>query len=532
MWLFCADSILAQKIAPICEELSLSGSFAEIRRAHFHAGVDFRTGGAIGKRVVAVDDGYVSRVSVSPVGYGKAIYLNHPDGTTSVYAHLESFETELANAVYARQYAESSFAVDFMPADTIRYKKGEVIALSGNSGSSGGPHLHFEIRDTQSEVVMNSAHHIKVNDNLAPEIKGLYLYEVDMHGVERRRGAFALERSGNQYARAAVKVASGVIGVGLDIVDKMEGSPAKLGVYSLQVYADDILVSSYVADSITFAQNRYVNVVGDYEAYNSSSKTLYRTFGSCWNSVYGCSAEFDGYIGVERDSTVAVRVECADFNGNSSVLNFEIVGDVVRESRYEGVVWYSNENNEVRAGECRVVVPQGAMIRNLPVRPEKRFDSESGDVCFVLAESEEPLIAGAKVLLLGNYDKRAVVCTIGKKGIKRPLKSRWYVDSLVATTYVLGKYGVLVDTVAPSVRYRGVWRKGLSYYIADTHTSIGEISVFVNGEWTLYEYDAKNGAVIVNPKESSFVKGENMIEVRAVDAVGNDSTLMTIYNKV
>lgn len=523
---------VAQKLPPVNCELSLSGSFAEIRKAHFHAGVDFRTGGVIGKQVIAVDDGYVSRVVVSPVGYGKAIYLNHPDGTTSVYAHLERFDARISEVVRTRQYQESSFAVDFMPEDTIYYSQGDVIALSGNSGSSGGPHLHFEIRDTKSEVVRNSAHYIKVSDGIAPDIRGLYIYELDIYGAERRRGAFSLTKDGNHYTRPRLSVPAGLFGVGVDVVDRMEGSTAKLGLYRLEVYADGNLISSYVADSITFEQNKCVNVVGDYEAYTNGRKTLYKTFGSHWNSVYGCSAEFDGYVGVEQDSIVEVKVVCSDYNGNVSTLEFDVLGEASKMVEYDGVLWHAEEDNMVRIGNCVLSVGKGSLIRNVPVSPKFSFNEEQQSVIYTFVTQEEPLLVNGRVVVLGAYDKRTVVCTVDKKGVRRPLKSEWYEDSIVALTSTLGRYGVMVDTVPPAVRYRGVWRKGLSFYVADTHMSVQDISVFVNGVWTLYDYDAKSGTVIVVPDEPSFIKGENRIEVRAMDVVGNDSTLLTIYNKV
>ncbi len=517
------SSVFAQKIAPIEGELSLSGSFAEIRSAHFHGGVDFRTGGVVGKPILAIDDGYVSRVSVSPTGYGKAIYLNHPDGTTSVYAHLDRFDSRITQIVRKEQYAQRSFKVDFSPTDTIRFNKGEVIALSGNSGSSGGPHLHFEIRDTKSGLDINAAHYIKVNDNIAPEVKGIYLYQVDMFGHEERLGKYGVVKSGNRYSSKDLTVRAGLFGVGLHVVDRMEGSTGKLGLYLMKVYADEQLVSSYVADTISFDQNRHVNVVGDYEAY-LRNETVYRTFGSQWNSVYGCSSEFDGYLGVEQDSVVNVRVEMSDYNGNSSCLTFRVKGGAFRQSSYNGVLWHSDEDNYARIGCCKLTLDEASLIRNVEVNPKVIQDTVRNIEIYRFLDKEEPLLKPARVMMMGEFDARSVVCRVGWKNSLRPIVSERSEKGLVFAPTILGAYCVVADTVQPKIVYRGVNATCVNFRVADALSGVDKIEVLVNGEWTLYEYDTKYSALYIYRDEPAFVAGEDRIEVKVVDVVGNIAT--------
>lgn len=526
--LFCVAcwsvfSAAAQKIAPIDGELSLSGSFAEIRSAHFHGGVDFRTGGVIGKPIRAVDDGYVSRVAVSPTGYGKAIYLTHPDGTMSVYAHLDSFDPLVAKIVRAEQYAQRSFKVDFVPVDTISFRKGEVIALSGNSGSSGGPHLHFEIRDAQNNLDINGAHYIKVKDRIAPEVKGFYLYQVDMFGHEERLGKFPVMRNGNSYSARDVKIKSGLFGLGIHVVDRMEGSTGKLGLYSMKVYAEEELVSSYVADTISFEQNRHVNVVGDYEAY-LRNETVYRTFGLHWNSVYGCSSEFEGYMGVEQDSVVNIRVEFADFNGNSSELSFRVKGTVPAKPKYDGLLWYVEEDNFARVGCCTVDLDEASLVRNVVVEPKLIQDSVRGVDIYRFVKHEEPLLKPAKITLKGQFHEKSVVCRVNWKNRLRVMSSERVEGGLVAYPTTLGSYCVVLDTVAPKLLYRGVNAKRVSFSLSDALSGVDQIEVLVNGEWTLYDYDAKYGALRIYRDEPTFVDGKDKIDVKVVDVVGNIAT--------
>lgn len=510
----------AQKIAPVDGVLSLSGSFAEIRSAHFHGGVDFRTGGVIGKPIKAVDDGYVGRVSVSPTGYGKAIYLVHPDGTMSVYAHLDRFESSLQKAVYNEQYRVKQFAVDFMPQDTIFYAKGNVIGLSGNSGSSGGPHLHFEIRDAATNLDLNSSHYIKVHDKIAPEIRGLYLYSVDMSGNESRSKKYSLIRNGNSYTINELRVPEGVFGVGLHVVDRMEGSTGKLGLYEMKLYADDNLVSRYIADTIDLEKGRFVNILGDYEAY-SRKETVYRTFGAHWNSVIGCSAEFDGYMGVEQDSVVRVRVELTDYNGNKSHLAFNVRGGMKRKASPNGVIWHIDEYNYARVEECSLSLEAGSLIRSVPVAPKVIVDTLKDRVNYRFVSSEEPLLEPVRVTMRGEYTPKHVLCVVTDKGKVKPLKTEWYKDSLVAKSTILASYCVMQDTVAPKIDYRGKAGGRLLFMIADKHTGLSEMSVSVNGEWTLYDFDAKRNALRVELTEPTFGGGVDTVKVQIKDVVGN-----------
>ena len=520
-------TVCAQKIAPIQGVLSLSGSFAELRSAHFHGGVDFRTGGVIGKPVCVVDDGYVSRVSVSPTGYGKALYVNHPDGTMSVYAHLDSFDATVAELVREEQYKQRSFNVDFVPSDTIWYEKGQVVAKSGNTGSSGGPHLHFEIRDIKTNILLNPSHFVGVPDKIAPEIKGVYLYGVNMSGVERCSKKYSVQKYGNNYTAGALSVGYGVFGVGVHVVDRMEGSTGKLGVYKIKLYADGNLISSYVADSVAFSQNRHVNLLGDYAAY-SRRETVYKTFGKDWGALLGCSADFDGYLGVEQDSVVALRMEFSDFNGNTSTLSLSVKGVEQRSASYGGVVWHSEEDNDARIRECCLKLGEASLIRNIVVKPEFIVDSLKQRNIYSFIALEEPLLIPARLKVMGNYDKRSVICRVNAKGGIVPLKTEWSEDSLVAESTILGKYTVAIDSVAPKVLLRSKGATRVNFTVADAMTGICDIQVFVNGEWTLYEFDSKRGSLFVNRREPAFSGVDDKIELRVEDMVGNSSQIVII----
>ena len=177
-------NVLAQQIIlPMNKPILLSGNFGELRATHFHSGIDIRTGGVEGLPVVCVKEGRLVRVSVSPTGYGQALYIEHPDGTTTVYGHLQRFVSQITEIVRELQYRQESFKIDadFRPYKLV-FRQGDTIAYSGNSGSSGGPHLHFEVRNTLTEHTLNPLHYYQIRDMKAPVIRKLYLYAISEEG--------------------------------------------------------------------------------------------------------------------------------------------------------------------------------------------------------------------------------------------------------------------------------------------------------------------------------------------------------------
>ena len=211
--------------SPLDIPFYLAGNFAELRKNHFHSGIDFKTQGRTGLPVHSADDGYVSRVSVSPWGFGRAVYVTHPStGLTTVYGHLEAFSPTIDKRVRAEQYARETFSIDlsFKP-DEFPVKRGEVIARSGNAGSSGGPHLHMDVRDTQSGDPLDPLeyYHDRITDNVAPQVRQLAVFPADGGTVE---GSTTSPRMLAPEAFATPVNAWGRIYPGIKAYDRMTGT--------------------------------------------------------------------------------------------------------------------------------------------------------------------------------------------------------------------------------------------------------------------------------------------------------------------
>ncbi|MCC8147214.1 MAG: M23 family metallopeptidase, partial [Bacteroidales bacterium] len=253
-------------VPPLDIPLYLSGNFGELRANHFHSGIDFKTQGVTGLPVKSVKEGYISRISVSPYGYGNALYIDHPDGTTSVYAHLDRFTPDIESVVRDSQYVKETFAVNlFFSPDQLSIAKGEKIAYSGNTGSSGGPHVHFEIRETQTEMPLDPLpfYKDKIKDTRPPEIRGLMIFPQFNKGVvngnTNNQEVELIKNSSGQMIVKDKITAWGEIGVGIKAYDRMNETSNIYGVNEIILKVDGEEVYHSIMDKFSFDKTRYLN---------------------------------------------------------------------------------------------------------------------------------------------------------------------------------------------------------------------------------------------------------------------------------
>ena len=340
-----------EEIAPLRIPLLLSGNFGELRATHFHSGVDLKTKGIVGLPVLCVKDGKVARVKVSAVGYGNALYIEHPDGTTTVYGHLQKFNREVTEVVRRIQYAKESFEIDENLSDyQLTFRKGDTIAYSGNTGSSGGPHLHFEYRNTATEYTLNPLHYLKIRDHIAPRIRALYIYGIDQQGrVGVIRRCEVKNLGNNKCMVAKAQLPAGKIGIGLYITDAMNDSWNKLGVYRLQLCVNDREKFRLTVDSAAFDQGSLINGLKDFRLYRDRRETVYRCFGRHLSSLMGVQLEEGGAILLQQGETVELEVTAADIYGNETQLNFQLTGGTAKREK-AGPVLTAGQPHWLKAG--------------------------------------------------------------------------------------------------------------------------------------------------------------------------------------
>jgi murein DD-endopeptidase MepM/ murein hydrolase activator NlpD len=535
--------------APLKIPFFLAGNFAELRPNHFHAGIDIKTQGRTGLPVFAAAEGTVSRISISPSGYGNALYIDHPNGTTTVYGHLESFAPQIADYIRKIQYEKETFAIDqIVPAGTLPVKKGEQIARSGNAGSSGGPHLHFEIRRTKEEILLNPLlFHMPVKDKIKPLIQSLMVYPVsDDAGVSGKQQPQRFETilTGNSYQlknKQAIPV-WGKIGFGLQTVDLLDGSPNKCGIYSIKLSIDNEVIYSFAMDNLVINETKYINSHLDYEQAIRTGCRLYRTWLEPGNklSIYDI-VEKRGIFKATDNKLHQVKYEVTDAYGNATSLAFTIQSKETSftPSDPKGELFKYNRNNYIRNDDIEFSIPEGALYEDVDFIYEKKpGNPKFYSSVFQLHNPYTPLhfacpLRIKAVNLPANLESKVMLAQVDPVSGKIYSATGKYVDGWVeGNIRVLGNYALVVDTQAPKIVSLSIADKKplkdaskLKFKITDNLSGIETFRGTIDGKWVLFEYDLKNNLISYTFDKSRMQFGKNhALNLEVTDYKGNKST--------
>jgi len=531
---------------PLDVPMQLSGNFGELRPNHFHAGFDLKTQQKEGLAVHAVGDGYVSRIKISTFGNGKTIYITHSNGYTSVYGHLQSVSGEIEKFVKNLQYKENSFEVEaYLKPGELVINKGQLIALSGNTGASEGPHLHFEFRDNITENIINPmlfGFDRFMKDTKKPIIFNVYAYPADDETLVNQSKRplllnLVLQKDGTYLADKVI--ANGKIGFGINTFDYDDVSYNKNGVYKIQTFLNGIPNFGYQFDTYSFDEMRYINALIDYARYKKTQQRVQKLF---MKNPYKLSIiktdKTNGIITVVPNLTSLYRIEVSDFYGNlatvSIPINYEVLSTIIEKepiSKY--FVKAKNESNFSKEN-MSVFFSAGTFYDDFYLNFDVRNDT------LYLHDDTVPVHSNFTVEIENNKftesqrDKLFIGLINGKK-IGYNFTSR---KENVFTTKVktLGKFALVLDTIPPKISIaksiEGKWltdRKSIEFTISDGLSGIKSYNGYLNGKWILFEYDNKTKKITHNFSDGIVVEGKNDLKIIVVDNLGNSTIFETSF---
>ena len=524
-------------VSPIDFPISLAGNFGEPRPNHFHCGIDVRTQGVIGKKIFSVADGYVSRLTVGMNGFGNAVYVTHPDGITSVYAHLDRFMPKMAERVLRKQYEMESEVVDLrLSPEDFPVKAGEQIAFSGNTGASMGPHLHLEFQRTSDGGLVNPLPYFQhlIRDTMRPKVHQLRLYAKPGEGVLLGTGgAVSFVPGANQK----VYEAWGRIGVAYWADDYMNGTANKFGIYSVRLFVDGREVFRSCMDSYMPADNRKVNSWGDYGVFMKQKRWFLKSFAEPGNDLsllhYGPER---GWVDICEARDYQFRYEFRDQYGNWTTCEFRVRGvpsdeQLAKETQRLREQWMSknymrwNESGVVQFPGMELRIPAGALFRDVELHPQIKIEEDGCSNVYTLHDELEPLLVNATLMLAP------------RKPVDDP--ERWYIESskgyiggnwqdgwLVASVrYLDESYALARDTIQPMITplATGKWssNKLLRVRVQDKDSGVRTFKAYLDGQFVLFT----GGAVKTCDLRKTPVSRENkrrLLELIATDRCGNE----------
>ena len=534
---------------PLDIPIYLSATFGEIRPNHIHAGLDIKTQGVEGKKVYAVADGYISRIGVSPYGYGNVLYITHYDGYTSVYAHLQRFSGEIAKYVRQYQYKHKKFASQIYPEkDKFPIKKGDLIAYAGNSGGSGGPHLHFEIRHTLSEKPVNPMYFgYQIEDNVRPLIQGVAVYPLgDESTLEGGIKPMYFSVEGGEKGRYSLKDrnivrANGEIAFGIRAFDQVGTSTNKNGPYLYELYLDDELAFQVECDSFSYSEPRYVNSLLDYRRYKQNKTSYVRTETDPFNKLQMIEKR-NGTVTVKEGDTVNVRFKIADYVGNTSQIRFKVVGtapvmvDRPEHRRSEYFVKADGSlNSDITIEDFNVSMERGTLFRDEWIQTGQRDEKGCCSRIYRFGNEElttfKPFTIRIRPSEAWADHPRKYIAYIDNSGKVSSLGGKMKNGCMEVETRNMGEFTIKIDSIAPKVTASNFkdgqsvkQLKSLRFKISDDMTGIETYDIYLDDVWVLGQYDAKN-ALLYYEFDEKIKKGTNQVKVVVTDEVGNTKTL-------
>ncbi len=532
---------------PLDIPMQLAGNFAELRPNHFHAGFDFKTNQKEGLNVYAAAAGYVSRIKISNLGYGKAIYITHNNGFTTVYGHLQKAMGKIQDKIIQDQYLAKNYEIEtFFKPGEIEVLKGEIIAISGNTGGSEGPHLHFEIRDNITEKTINPlSFGLDLKDTKKPIVSSLLVYPVDENAVVNQSKRpillnLSLQEDGS-YLSESVK-AVGKIGFGISTYDTDDVSYNSNGIYKAALFSNGKSVFAYEFDTLIFDEARYVNAVIDYPKYKKSHQRIQKLFMKTpfnWSNIK--SNIENGISNVIPNFAETQRIEVSDFNGNKTIISIPISYClepvvVVEDIKKTNYLLKAKIDNLYEKDNWSISFPAKTFYDDFYLN----FDVK--DNILLLHEDSVPAHTNFLISVFDDksseIDKKKMFIASKYNGKLNYINTFLKDNTFSCKTKTLGQFTLAKDTIAPkiviskSIQNKDILnQKEVRFSVSDDFSGIKSINGYLNEKWILFEYESKLKRIIHTFEDSKFIDGLNTLKLLVIDNVGNSTTFETQFTR-
>ncbi len=538
--------------------LYLAGNFGELRNNHFHSGIDIKTNGVEGLNVFAVADGYVSRIKVSSTGYGNALYITHPNGYVSLYGHLQCYLGNIAKYVRAKQYEKRLFEIDITLApDELPVLKGDIVALSGNSGASGGAHLHFEIRDAVTEAIINPLlFDFNIKDNIPPIIKSISIYPLDSSGFVNYQSNYktfaALGSGGGKYTlgKNPLITVYGNIGFAFDGIDRLNTQDNQCGIYSAELYVDSQLIYAHALEKFLFDKTRCINSHIDYDRYQKTHVRAQKCFVD-YNNQMGIYTDLVNYgrCCFNDNNLHTVLLIAKDVYGNASQLSFKVQSKHIvmanqknkMPTNYVATFPFGKEN-WYATDDFKITIPANLLYDTLPF---EYFESDTlkgsisplHHVHNIYTPAHSNFTLSIKINVPEKYQSKIVVTLVNESFYYKSVGGIYHDGWITAQTREFGNYTVRIDSIAPTINPINIFNnKSIGYQanikasITDNLSGIKSYNAYIDGEWTVMIYDLKYNLLTLN-LDPTLAKGKHTFKLVVEDQCGNVKEYIAAFNK-
>ena len=526
---------------PIESYNGYAGTYGELRGNHFHCGLDMRTLGVVGKKIYAADEGYVSRITIGAWGFGNMIMVTHPNGYKTIYGHLLKFAPKYQKFIRQKQYEEKSWVqeIDFEPGE-FPVKRGELIAYSGNSGSSGGPHLHFEVRDAEGiPVNLQLSDTYNIKDAAEPVIRDVRFMGCIPVGEANYIFPLQMPQAQNKYG--VIDVPLGFY-VAVDAYDYKDANSGKLAIYKYEVFIDDDIFFRFEEGNIPYDKGRYIASLLDHRLRLETGHYYVKTLLDPANLLADRIFARRGGVCTLRDTLEhSVTVKVTDVCGNSKSKNFKVKMNMEKfagsvPSEPSGTLMKWDQKNVYNGGDFNVTIPEGALYSNFYFTSSR--SARESSVCpavWKIGDKNIPLHRSAvlelKYSLPDSLASKAVIARVNDKGRLSSQGGQYntLTKSIIANISSFGNYTVAADLTPPKITFKfsdkaKIASKSVKIVIGDNLSGVESFVVKIDGHWVVAEYDGKSSTLEVPLADARIARGKlHTIEVEVTDGVGNNS---------